>query len=80
MTAAGGHAGPRQHRLVVGQGCNAFSYGGDHLPTSRSRTTAERHNTSVTVGNGSEAGAVGNHKLSTAFGNGQQRQNNGLGG
>jgi len=35
----------------------------------------------VTVGNGSEAGAVGDHdKVSSAFGNNRQRQNNGLGG
>jgi len=33
---------------------------------------------SVTIGDRSEAGAVGNHKLSTAFGDGHQRQNNGL--
>ena len=39
------------------------------------------HNTSVTVGDRSEAGAVGSHhRLSTAFGNDRQRQNNGLGG
>ena len=71
-----GSLGNGSHAFVVGRGSNAFSYGGNkgNIPF------AGKGDTSVTVGNGSEAGAVGNHKLSTAFGNGHQRQNNGLGG
>ena len=68
--------------LVVGRGSNAHSYGGSlPNPTQISDYFPSRHNTSVTVGNGSKAEAVGSHhKLSTAFGNNRQRQNNGLGG
>lgn len=71
-----GSLGHGNRAFVLGQGSNAFSYGGNLSVPLRSR-----FNTSVTVGDRSEAGAVGSHhKLSTAFGNDRQRQNNGLGG
>ena len=73
----GGLAGTLGHgnrAFVLGQGSNAFSYGGNLSSPLRSR-----HNTSVTVGDRSEAAAVGSHhRLSTAFGNNKQLQNNGL--
>jgi len=78
-----GTLGTRNTALAVGNGSNAFSYGGvAHVPiTQVSDYKPSSHNTSVTVGNGSEAGAVGDHdKVSSAFGNNRQRQNNGLGG
>ena len=74
--------GNRNTALVVGNGSNAFSYGGSlkAVPSQISDYLSSNGNTSVAVGNGSEAGAVGpRHMLSTAV-NGHQRQNNGLGG
>ena len=76
-----GTLGPRNTALVIGNGSNAFSYGGvAHFPVTKiSDYIPSRHNTSVTIGDVSEAGAVGpHHKLSTAFGNKKQLQNNGL--
>ncbi len=75
-----GTLGHRNTALVVGRGSNAHSYGGSlPNPTQIEDYFRSRHNTSVTVGNGSEAAAVGSHrKLSTAFGNNKQLQNNGL--
>ena len=69
-----GTLGNGNRAFVLGRGSNAFSYGGNlSVPLESS------HNTSVTIGDFSEAGAVGrHHKLSTAFGNNKQLQNNGL--
>ena len=75
---------------MVGSGSNAFSYGGSSvliptslraigIPTSLSDYRRSHFNTSIVLGNKSEAGAVGPaRKLSTAFGNNKQLQNNGL--
>ena len=76
-----GTLGTGNGALVVGNGSNAHSYGGvrNSPPTQISDYKPSRFNTSVTVGHGSEAGAVGSHhRLSTALGNGKQNQNNGL--
>ena len=70
-----GTLGNGNRAFVLGQGSNAFSYGGNIA----SDPFESNHNTSVTIGDCSEAGAVGpHHKLSTAFGNNKQAQNNGL--
>ena len=75
---SGSNAGSRGNHntaFVLGQGSNAFAYGGNNgnIPQPGN------HNTSITVANGGEAGAVGKHKLSTAFSSGRHL-NNGLGG
>lgn len=78
-----GTLGNGNHAFVLGQGSNAYSYGGSNVPAPNkiSDYLPSHSNTSVTVGDRSEAGAVGSHhRLSTAFGNDRQRQNNGLGG
>ena len=78
----GSNAGTLGHgntALVLGNGSNAFSYGGN-TNTTPAIPLPGRGNTSVTLAHGSEAGAVGDHKVSTAFSNGKQRKNNGLGG
>ena len=50
--------------LVVGQGSNAYSYGGSYVPapTQISDYKPSSHNISVTLGDSSEAGAVGPHR------------------
>ena len=69
-----GTKGNGNRAFVLGQGSNAFSFGGDIASPFGSN-----HNTSVTIGDLSDARAVGpHHKLSTAFGNNKQLQNNGL--
>ena len=56
-----GTLGTGNGALVVGNGSNAHSYGGSQVPnpTQISDYKPSRFNTSVTVGDGSEAGAVG---------------------
>jgi hypothetical protein len=69
-----GTLGNGNRAFVLGRGSNAFSYGGNIASPFGSN-----HNTSIALGNKSEAGAVGPaRKLSTAFGNNKQLQNNGL--
>ena len=59
-TAARGHAGQPQPALRAWQGSNAFSYGGvTDCPLGGISTIPSGHNTSVTIGDRSEAGAVG---------------------
>jgi hypothetical protein len=63
--------------LAVGNGSNAFSYGG-YGPDFKNPLPSN-FNTSIVLGNRSEAGAVGRPggHLSTVFGNGKRELNNG---
>ena len=72
-----GALGNHNTALLLGNGSNALAYGGP-TPGAPGTPLPGNGNTAITVANGVEAGAVSNHKLSTAF-SGGRHQNNGLG-
>ena len=72
----GGAWGTNSLGVVIGNGSDAFSYGGHTDPPDQHPIYG--HNSfSITVANGAEARAVGNGRRSTAFTPGRQL-NNGL--
>lgn len=76
-----GSLGVGNSAIGMGSGSNAFSYGGPRVPNPQdlSDYLSSNFNTSIVLGNNSEAGAVGPaHELATAFGNNKRGLNNGL--